>query len=112
MIRNTFLPFLNSSTPLMESSAGMPALRGSSAGPAVAFFGRRVADFFRFDRDIESLAFLLIPPPHLNTIFVIACTSQITGILFFKLGGPGCAPMAWDISKNNDPSICTETGGW
>src|SRR6266850_5062978 len=106
MTRNTFLPFLNSSTPVIESSAGMPVRSGSKGGFAVAVFGgRALGVFLRFDCDIASLVYF-------NTIFVIGCTSQITGMRLFKLGGPGREPVACVISKNNDPSICTGTGGW
>src|SRR6266853_2982975 len=56
------------------------------------------------------LGLLLPNTPHSSTIFMIGCTSQITGIRLFKLGGPGWGPCACVISKNNDPSICTGTG--
>src|SRR6267378_2071808 len=106
MTRNTFLPLLNSSTPVIESSAGMPVRSGSKGGFGFALFGERAAVVFLcFDRDIASSVYF-------NTIFVIGCTSQITGMRLFKLGGPGRGPVACVISKNNDPSICTGTGGW
>ena len=61
---------------------------------------------------------LLLPGPlppfprhELKTIFVMGCTSQITGIRLFKLFGPGLDPFACLISKNNDPSISTDSGG-
>src|SRR5215831_15119093 len=106
MMWSTFFPFLNSSTLVIESSAGMPVRSGSKGGFAVAVFdGRAAVVFLYFDRDIASSGYF-------NTIFVIGCTSQITGMRLFKLGGPGREPVACVISKNNDPSICTGTGGW
>src|SRR6267143_1338058 len=106
MMRNASFPFLNSSTPVIESSAGMPVRSGSKGGFAFALFGERAAAvFLYFDRGIVSSVYF-------STIFVIGCTSQITGMRLFKLGGPGRGPVACVISKNNDPSICTGTGGW
>jgi hypothetical protein len=105
MMRSTLLPFLNFSTPVIESAAGMPVRRGSKGVLAVAFReGRAAGVFLCFDRDITSSVYF-------NTILVIGCTSQITGMRLFKLGGPGCEPVACVISKNKEPSICTGMGG-
>lgn len=58
MMLNTFLPFLNSSTPVIESSAGMPARSGSKGGLAGAFFaGRAPVVFLCLDRANASSVF-------------------------------------------------------
>jgi hypothetical protein len=55
IMRNTCLPLMNSSTPVIESNAGMPVRSGSNGGFAVALVGGRTPVFFlRFDRDIVS----------------------------------------------------------
>src|SRR5262249_21495179 len=48
---------------------------------------------------------------HPSVMAVTGCTSQIVGIRLFKLGGPGCCPIAWFMSKNSDPAIVTGIGG-
>jgi hypothetical protein len=113
MIWNVFVPFPNTSTPVIESSAGIPVLIGFRSGLAVAFFGRRALGVcFRFDLAIASCVRRRPPHGFFNTIFVMGCTSQITGMRLFKLGGPGRAPVACVMSKNNEPLILTGTGGW
>ena len=45
-------------------------------------------------------------------MLLMGCTSQMVGILLFKLGGPGACPVLWVASKKSEPSMTTGIGGW